>query len=172
MTTAVIRPAREADLAALGALEKLGDARFALTGMDLVVDAPAPDPEDYQDALRDGGLLVAVDADDAPIGFVRVETLDGGPHLEQVSVHPDHAGHRLGAALVSAAERWAQSRGHRRMTLTTFTDVPWNGPYYARLGWTTLPESEWGPELTAARQHERDLGLDRWPRQAMVKHLA
>ena len=172
MDSAVIRPARDADLPALCVLEKLSDARFALAGIDLVVDAPAPDPGDYEDAHRAGGLLVAVDAADAPVGFVRVELLDGGPHLEQVSVHPDHAGRRLGAALLSAAECWAQSQGYRRMTLTTFCEVPWNGPYYARLGWVPLPEGEWGPGLAAARQHERDLGLDRWPRQAMVKHLA
>jgi len=57
------------------------------------------------------------------------------------------------------------------MTLTTFSDVPWNGPYYARLGWSALPEAGLPPELAAARQHERDLGLDQWPRQAMTKSL-
>lgn len=50
-------------------------------------------------------------------------------------------------------------------------DVSWNGPYYARRGWVLLPEHEWGPELAAARQHERDLGLDQWPRQAKAKDL-
>jgi hypothetical protein len=57
------------------------------------------------------------------------------------------------------------------MTLTTFCDVPWNGPYYTRLGWSTLRAADLTPELAATRQHERDLGLDEWPRQAMAKNL-
>ncbi len=59
------------------------------------------------------------------------------------------------------------------MTLTTFADVPWNGPYYRRLGWRDLPAAELGPELAAIRRHEASLGLDAWPRrgddQAAVK---
>jgi GNAT superfamily N-acetyltransferase len=97
--------------------------------------------------------------------------LDGDLHVEQVSVHPDAAGHGIGAALLAAAEQLGRARGHRRMTLTTFRDVPWNGPYYARLGWSTLAAGDLPPELAAARQHERDLGLDEWPRQAMAKVL-
>lgn len=54
MDTAVIRPARDADLAAL-LPEKPSDARFALAGTDLVADASAPDPGDYEDAHRAGG---------------------------------------------------------------------------------------------------------------------
>jgi GNAT superfamily N-acetyltransferase len=115
--------------------------------------------------------LVAVDERDAALGFVRLEMLDGDPHVEQVSVHSDCAGRGIGAALLAAAEQLARARGHRRMTLTTFRDVPWNGPYYTRLGWSTLRAADLPPELAATRQHERDLGLDEWPRQAMAKNL-
>jgi len=97
--------------------------------------------------------------------------LDGDPHVEQVSVHPDHAGHGIGASLLAAAEQLARTRGHCRITLTTFRDVPWNGPYYARLGWSVVREAELPPELAATRRHERDLGFDEWPRQAMAKSL-
>jgi hypothetical protein len=44
-------------------------------------------------------------------------------------------------------------------------------PDYARLGWSTLHAADLPPELAAARQHERDLGLDEWPRRAMAKNL-
>ncbi len=96
---------------------------------------------------------------------------NGDPHVEQVSVHPDRAGHGIGAALLAAAEQLARARGHRRITLTTFRDVPWNGPYYARLGWSVVREADLTPALAAARRHERDLGFDEWPRQAMAKSL-
>ena len=167
----VIRAARESELPLISALEKSGDGLFRAAGMDRVADAPAPEPDTYRPALQDGLLLVAVDERDAALGFVRLEMLDGDPHVEQVSVHPDCAGCGIGAALLAAAEQLARARGHRRMTLTTFRDVPWNGPYYTRLGWSTLRAADLPPELAATRQHERDLGLDEWPRQAMAKNL-
>ena len=168
---AVIRAARESELPLISALEKAGDQLFLTVGLHGIADAPAPEPDAYRPALEDGRLLVAVDERDAPLGFIRLEMLDGGPHVEQVSVHQDRAGSGIGAALLAAAERLARARGHHRMTLTTFRDVPWNGPYYTRLGWSILPADDLPPELAAARRHERDLGLDEWPRQAMAKNL-
>ena len=167
----VIHAAREGELFLISALEKSGEKQFRAAGMDRVADAPASEPDDYRPALDDGRLLVAVDGRDSPLGFIRLEVLDGEPHVEQVSVHPDHAGHGIGARLLAATEHLARAGGHRRMTLTTFRDVPWNGPYYARLGWTILPEADLPPELAAARRRERDLGFDEWPRQAMAKSL-
>jgi hypothetical protein len=49
--------------------------------------------------------------------------------------------------------------------------VPWNGPYYARLGFTVVPDDEAGPGLLALRSHERAIGLDAWPRQSMRRPL-
>jgi GNAT superfamily N-acetyltransferase len=167
----VIRAARESELPLIGALEKTADQVFRTVGLDGIADMPAPGPDAYRPALDDGRLLVAVDERDTVLGFIRLEMLDGGPHVEQVSVHPDRAGQGIGAALLAAAERLARARGHHRMTLTTFRDIPWNGPYYTRLGWSALPADVLPPELAAARQHERDLGLDEWPRQAMMKNL-
>jgi GNAT superfamily N-acetyltransferase len=167
----VIRAARESELPLISALEKSGEKQFRAAGMDRVADAPAQEPDAYRPALAEGRLLVAVDGRDTPLGFIRLEMLDGDPHVEQVSVHPDHAGHGIGAALLAAAEQLACARGHRRITLTTFRDVPWNGPYYTRLGWSTMREADLPPELAAARRHERDLGFDEWPRQAMAKSL-
>jgi hypothetical protein len=52
------------------------------------------------------------------------------------------------------------------MTLTTFRDVPWNGPYYAALGFEVIDDLS--PELAAMREHERAIGDDDFgPRVAM-----
>ena len=171
MARVTIRPSRDADLIRLGAIEKSGDAAFRTLGMDLVADSPTPEVADFEGAHAAGWLFVAVDESDQPIGFVRVEFVDGNPHVEQVSVLPEHAGRHTGALLLSHVAERVQDLGFMQLTLRTFVDVPWNGPYYARLGWRVLPESEWGAGLRALAECERALGLDRWPRQAMALTL-
>jgi GNAT superfamily N-acetyltransferase len=105
-----------------------------------------------------------------PVGFACVEIVDGLAHLWQVSVRPA-AGHQgRGRALVEAVCDWAASNGYPGVTLTTFRDVPWNGPFYARMGFQVIDNPK--PGLAALRQHERDIGDDDWgPRVAMTKHL-
>jgi hypothetical protein len=44
------------------------------------------------------------------------------------------------------------------MTLTTFRDVPWNAPFYARRGFAEVLDPS--PGLAAVRDRERSLGLD------------
>jgi len=53
------------------------------------------------------------------------------------------------------------------LTLTTFREVPWNGPYYQRLGFVYLTVEEETPGLRAIRSSERERGLDKWPRACM-----
>jgi hypothetical protein len=61
--------------------------------------------------------------------------------------------------------------GLTSVTLTTFADVPWNGPYYARLGFEVVPDAEAGPGLLEVRRRERAHGLDAWPRLSMRRPL-
>lgn len=164
----VIRPAREDELRELGVIEQEADALFVEIGMK---DMAAADPEILLPAQRAGRVLVAVTRADEPVGFVRLEIVDSTPHVEQVSVLPGYAGHGLGSRLLDAAEEWARKRGYRRMTLITYRDVPWNGPWYRRIGWEVVEEDRLMPELRALRKREGVAGLDVCPRQVMEKHL-
>lgn len=168
MPGTVIRPAREDELRELGVIEREADALFAEIGMN---DMAAAAPESLLPAQRAGRLLVAVTHADEPVGFVRLEIVDSIPHVEQVSVLPGYAGRGLGVRLLDAAEEWARKRGYRRMTLTTYRDVPWNGPWYRRMGWEVVEEDRLTPELRALRKREGAVGLDVRPRQAMEKNL-
>jgi len=69
--------------------------------------------------------------------------------------------------LIQSVVDWAQARGLPAITLLTFRDVPWNGPYYASLGFGSLVDAELTPGLLALRAHESELGLDRQSRHAM-----
>ncbi len=121
--------------------------------------------------LANGRLWVAVDQDDQPIGYACAAEIDGASHLEQVSVHPDHGRSGIGAALINTVINDARTSGSSAVTLTTFIDVPWNGPYYRRLGFEYLPTVRETPGLRAIRAAEADHGLDRWPRACMRLEL-
>lgn len=143
---------------------------FREIGMAPVADGPEPLLEDFATAMASGDLLIAT-ASTGVVGFVRTKPLDGALHVEQISVAPSRQGCGIGSALMDAAERSAVERGFDRMTLTTFRDVPFNGPFYRRLGWTVVEEPGLTRGLRAERQIEATAGLDRWPRVAMEKAL-
>jgi GNAT superfamily N-acetyltransferase len=90
----------------------------------------------------------------------------GDVHLEPLSVHPAAARQGRGAALLEAAVDAARDAGAARVTLTTYADVPWNGPWYARHGFAELAEPP--PELAAVRAAERAAGLDRHGRRVVM----
>jgi len=100
-----------------------------------------------------------------------VEVVDDEAHIDQVSVHPRHARQRLGAALLDTAAVWAQRRGVAALTLTTYTEVAWNAPYYTRLGFAALTDDQLGRGLRRIREQETARGLARWPRVTMRRPL-
>jgi hypothetical protein len=72
--------------------------------------------------------------------------------------------------LVKAVCDWAAANGLPAVTLTTFRDVAWNGPFYGKLGFRELEDLS--PGLAAMREHERAIGDDDFgPRIAMRKDL-
>jgi GNAT superfamily N-acetyltransferase len=166
-----IRPARVDDLPTLPAIERDAGQMFAAIGMDAVAaDEPLPVSvlAEYQ---RHGRAWVAVDATDAPVGYVIAELLDGNAHIEQVSVRTSSARQGVGGALVEAVAGWASEHGLPAITLTTFAEVAWNAPYYERLGFRTLHEHGLTAGLRAKRTEEAAHGLDRWPRVCMRREL-
>jgi GNAT superfamily N-acetyltransferase len=155
-----VRPARAADLGHLAAIEDAGAPQFAAyfgPAIHPVLLSPAPDGR--QRAREPGFVLVAADDEQRPpVGFVHVLVIDGNAHLEQVSVLPERQGQGVGAALVRAAMAEARARGFDRLSLCTYRDVPWNGPFYRSLGFTEVIEL--APYQGRLREKERELGLE------------
>jgi GNAT superfamily N-acetyltransferase len=162
-----IRPARHTDVERMRDIERAAGELFRPLGMDAVADDDPGSPEHLRACADDGRAWVA-EHDGTVAGYLLAAVVDGEGHVEQVSVDPAFAGRRIGAALVERAARWARGP----LTLTTFRDVAWNGPYYARLGFRWLADDEIGPELRAVREAEAAHGLDRWPRGCMRRAAA
>ncbi|SMQ19849.1 N-acetylglutamate synthase, GNAT family [Streptomyces sp. Ag82_O1-12] len=162
-----IRLATRAELPALQDLEGAAGAPFRDLGMPEIADDEPPALDVLERYRRAGRCWVAVDEGDLPAAYLLAEPVDGALHIEQVSVHPRAARRGVGRALLAHAADRAREEGLTALTLTTFTDVPWNAPYYARLGFRPLPEADLTPGLRAIRATEAAHGLDRWPRVCM-----
>jgi GNAT superfamily N-acetyltransferase len=107
------------------------------------------------------------------VGFAHIEVVEPtAAHLEEIDVHPQHGRRGLGTKLVRAICTWAIGAGYDPVTLTTFRDVPWNMPFYARLGFEVIPSEALSPGLRSVVQDETRRGLDPTRRVAMRHRCA
>ncbi|WP_435281773.1 GNAT family N-acetyltransferase [Streptomyces koelreuteriae] len=162
-----IRPATSAELPALQDIERAAGTPFRDLGMPEIADDEPPGLDVLEHYRRSGRCWVAVDERDHPVAYLLAEPVDGALHIEQISVHPRAARRGVGRDLLAHAADRAREEGLTALTLTTFTDVPWNAPYYARLGFHPLTEPDLTPGLRAIRTTEAEHGLNRWPRVCM-----
>ena len=161
-----ITPARPKDLAVLPTIE-LAAARLLVGHAPESVLNETTSDEVLTTARRHGHLWVAL-ADDVPVGFAHIEVIEPTvAHLEEIDVHPQHGRRGLGTKLVRAICAWAIAEGYHAVTLTTFRDVPWNMPFYARLGFEVIPSAALSPALRLVVQDETRRGLDPTRRVAM-----
>jgi len=136
----VIRPVRPDELALLADIEAAADTLFEPLGI-----GPLPGPGTREEFAR---ALVVLVAGEPPVGLCRIDGIGDRAHLEQLSVHPDHAGCGIGRALLRAGCDWARAHDFDELTLATYRDVPWNGPFYASEGFV-----ESGPVEDFLRAH-------------------
>jgi len=168
---ASIRPAVSADAPRIQEIELATHAQFIAIGYDNVANDP-PDPiEVLNEYANSGRSWVALSDDGEVTGYMLLDVIDGAAHIEQLTVHPDHQGSGFGKALIEQAKDWARGMGCRAVTLSTFSEVPWNRPLYEHLGFRVLADEEVGPELRAVQEHEAQKGFGPEGRVAMQLQL-
>ena len=101
------------------------------------------------------------------VGFLAAEIIDRDLHLWELAVRLDAQKQGIGRQLVETADRFAQERNLRSLTLTTSADVPWNAPWYSRLGFRMSSDDA---RLAGLVKEETDRGLP--ARCAMRKAIA
>jgi predicted DCC family thiol-disulfide oxidoreductase YuxK/GNAT superfamily N-acetyltransferase len=167
-----IRLARAEDLPELQRIEREAGTRFRGLGLlDHLLDRTLSLSElaHHQRAER---VWVADGRDGRPLGFAVANVLDGLAHLEELDVVPDAGGRGIGTGLVTTVCDWAAAQGFPAITLSTFRRVPWNAPFYARLGFRTLGATEFPRALRGVRAREEQLGIPMAERVIMRRELA
>ncbi len=162
-----LRLAAPADLPRLQDVERAAGEAFRSLGMTAVADDDPPALDVLAAHQEAGRAWVAVEGDgpaEVVVGYLLLDLagVDGNGHVEQVTVHPGHARRGTGRRLLALAADVTRAQGRPALTLTTFADVPWNAPWYRRLGFRDVADP--GPQLRALVAHEAGLGLGAWPR--------
>jgi GNAT superfamily N-acetyltransferase len=166
-----IRLARPEDAEALPDIERAAAILFAddpdCVRLDLE-DVWAA--KEHRSLIARGHCLVAEMGADV-IGFLATQPFGRELHIWEMDVHPDHQGQGIGTVLLRACLVDATNSGFSAVTLTTFRDLPWNGPFYSRIGFMEVMDLAAHPRLAAEIAEEIGSGLPAARRIAMIKFL-
>jgi GNAT superfamily N-acetyltransferase len=128
-------------------------------------DLPEPlrssptDKQLYKEAIHEGLLWVLIENQVRPIGFILCKMLDSHLHIKEMNVHPSFARRDLGTKLLQHAFCYAEQSNIPALSLTTFIHLPWNGPFYERLGFQELAPETLSVGLAEILATEKTLGL-------------
>lgn len=165
--TVHIRPARIEDADLLPDVERSAGALFrTIPELAWLAGDEVTSINDHRAFIACGTAWVA-DAGAGPLGFLAAERIDDDLHVWELAVHAGHQGRGVGRGLMDAAIAHARADDCAAVTLTTFRDVGWNEPFYARLGFVTLEGDTRGERLAAILDLEAENGLPRERRCAM-----
>jgi GNAT superfamily N-acetyltransferase len=154
-----IRSARVEELTLLTQIEALAAVRFLNTPYAFLVEADSLPLDFIQQRFQAGQVWVAVDQQDRVVGYAVTREVDRTLYLQEIDVEPAHGQRGLGSALVHYVRAWAKQSHYDVMSLSTFRDIPWNAPFYSKLGFRILDESELTAGFQQIRRQEDEAGL-------------
>jgi GNAT superfamily N-acetyltransferase len=152
---------RDADVHDLDELRRieLATARTFAPGV-LRPHLVRPVPPALLRAAIAASLLWVAEVDSRGVaGFVLVQRQGSSYHIGELDVRPEFGRRGIGTALVAHVSAVAKRAGLRFVTLTTLRHVPWNAPFYARLGFAPVADLRPFRHLQRALLHERRVGL-------------
>lgn len=156
----VIALAQQEHIRMLSEIERSAAAQFPEDLLTPEIRAIAVPVGQLEAAHAEGRLWTAVTKTGCPIGFAIAIRESNSAFLEEVDVHPAHQRKGLGRRLIQSVIGWAQTQKLSCVTLTTFEYVPWNAPFYSKLGFRKLAEHELNQHLRERLQAERRQGLN------------
>ncbi|WP_275069014.1 GNAT family N-acetyltransferase [Nitratireductor alexandrii] len=144
---------------------------FADHGYPALADEPPRTPKAFARFTAGTSVLVAESRDATPAGFVVGGDVGGYFYLMELSVDPAHGRRGLGTALVLAALGAARRLAYRDAALSTFRAVPFNAPFYGKLGFSELEPAHAPPALLARFKREMPPGVEASARVLMVRRI-
>lgn len=163
-----VRPARVSDAPSLPSIEiSAGTAFLAVPGLEWIAADGVMSVSRHSELIKGGGCWVAADKGGKISGFLAGEAFSDALHICELSVVSEAQGKGVGSALVKAAIGWAEAEGKSAVTLSTFRDVAFNGPWYERMGFRAIANDELSDRMAFVMEDEIAHGLPADRRCAM-----
>lgn len=159
----IIRQAGPDEIEMCREIECRAGAVFRDTAHPGLADAEASAPAILRAAQADGLLWIATD-DDISVGQLTAAEGPKGLLIVQIDVLPQYQRRGIGRALIARAEAEARARALPGLWLRTFRNIPWNAPFYAKLGFEIIDDID-----ETVIENESMLGLDISTRVTMRK---
>jgi predicted N-acetyltransferase YhbS len=166
-----IRSAHAEELILLAQIERSAASLFLDTPYAFLVNDEPVSIDFVRQRFQAGQVWVAVDPDNAVVGFAITREVDETIYLQEMDVDPAHGRQGIGTGLVKTVCNGATLHGYHAVSLSTFRDLPWNAPFYAKLGFQILYESELTIGFQQIRQQELEAGLPTSARVIMYCQL-
>lgn len=162
----LVRLAESTDAAPLPRIEKSASELFAsLPGLGWLATSAVTSVAEHHRLIKKRTVWVAHPLSGALVGFLAAAQFGDELHIWELSVHSDWQRKGIAKTLRQHATEHAKVCGLQAVTLTTFTDVPWNGPAYAKMGFQQVPSPD--ERLRGILQAEAARGLPAHRRTAM-----
>ena len=171
MTRINIKLADCEHLLAIPAIEIAAAAMFPEADLPVEVRYLVTEDELLRQAQSEARLWVALTDDRTPVGFAMADIVDGVAHLDELDVLPEFARQGIGTRLVRTVIDWARSGDFPAVTLITFRHLPWNAPFYEKMGFVRMEPAELGEELAFLLAEEGTAGIDVRKRLCMQLEL-
>jgi GNAT superfamily N-acetyltransferase len=128
-------------------------------------------PERYGEIIGDGWSWVAEGEHGELLAFIAATRGGHDLHIWEFDVRLDCQRRGIGRRLLQRFLAEAAAAGISAVTLTTFRDVPWNGPFYQSMGFEPLVPEKLDARLAVLLAEEVQKGLPAARRCAMRKIL-
>jgi GNAT superfamily N-acetyltransferase len=166
-----IRRTTEADVRRLPAVERSAARSFAtIPELSWIAGDDVLDEAQHRRFAAAGWSWVA-DLAGAPVGFICAELVEQEVHVWEIAVGEAHQQQGIGSQLMARVEAQARDAGADAVTLTTFSDVAWNGPFYASLGYEVIEPGDYSARLRRILELEVQAGQPADRRCAMRLRL-
>ncbi|EPL15575.1 GNAT family N-acetyltransferase [Pseudomonas sp. CF161] len=166
---AIIRLAVPEDAQLLPVIETSAAQAFRMIDeLSWLADSPPMSIERHSQLIALSTCWVALDAENRPQGFLSAERHGSDLHICELSVMQSMQGKGTGRRLIEAAKDYARSSRLSFVTLTTFTNVPWNAPFYSRIGFQTKATTDLDQRLARILSEEYKHGFAPESRCAMA----
>jgi len=156
----VIELAECEHLAAIPAIEIAAAAMIPEADLPMEIRYLVTEDELLLQAQNEGRLWVALTDYQTPVGFAMADIVDGVAHLDEMDVLPEFGRQGIGSRLLRTFVNWARSGEFSLVTLVTFRHLPWNAPFYEKMGFVPMGPAEIGAEMTDLLSEEARAGID------------